>query len=398
MVPELRRAYNAAFSEERYRAMCAWLEREGGSPVDFRISETPVFLDAALARELERAAWEIQRQVANPAYLAIADQAIPPGRKVPGESRHPAILQADFALAIGPGGAVVPRLIELQGFPSLFGFQWLLGRGYQAHFPAVPRDWLTFFSGLDEESYARRLREFLLGDEDPESVVLLEVHPEQQKTRIDFHTTERMTGVRTVDALAVRRRGRRLFYRRDGREIEIRRIYNRVIFDELERKRIDLSLVFAEPTDVEWLPHPDWFFKISKWSLPHLAGEFVPPCHFVSDLAAPPADLESYVLKPIYSFAGLGVQVDVTRAALAAVDDPRSWILQRKVEYAPLVETPDGFSKVEVRMMFLWDREPQLVNSLVRMSKGRMLGVDFNKDKTWIGASVAFHPPLASGA
>ncbi len=386
-----------AFDEELYRAMCAWLEREGGSPVDFRISETPIFLDERLARELERAAWDIQRQVADPAYLAIADRAIPPGREVPGESGHPAILQADFALATGPDGNVVPRLIELQGFPSLFGFQWLLGRGYQAHVPAVPRDWRTYFAGLDDESYVRRLRQFLLGDCDPEQVVLLEVHPEQQKTRIDFHVTERLTGVRTVDALTVRRRGRRLLYERDGREIEIRRIYNRVIFDELERKRIDLSHIFGEPSDVEWLPHPDWFFKISKWSLPHLRGEFVPPCHFVSDLAAPPEDLENYVLKPIYSFAGLGVQVDVTPGALAAVRDPASWILQRKVEYAPLVATPDGFAKAEVRMMFLWDDEPQLVNSLVRMSKGKMLGVDFNKDRTWIGASVAFHPPLPAG-
>lgn len=396
MVPELRRAYNAAFTPERYAAFLSWLEREGGCPVDFRVSETPIFLADDVALALQRGARELQAQLATPQYMAYSQDAIPAGRAVPGDpGTHPLFLQIDFALASDEAGNVVPRLIELQGFPSLYGFQWHLARGYQKHFE-MPPDWHPYFSGYREDTYAARLRQVLVGDGDPAETVLLEVHPEQQKTRIDFAVTERVTGVATVDALAVVKRGRKLYYQRDGREIEIRRIYNRVIFDELDRKGIDLSHLFAEEIDAEWLGHPNWFFRISKYSLPYLRGEFVPDCRFlheVRELGEVPDDLENYVLKPIYSFAGLGVEVDVTREKIAAVRDPRGWILQRKVAYAPVVATPDGPSKAEVRMMFFWQDEPVLVNSLVRMSKGKMLGVDFNKDKTWIGASVAFHDP-----
>jgi hypothetical protein len=393
VIPELRRAYNAAFTEQAYARMRRWLEAEGGCPVDFRVSETPLFLPLELTRELDKAAWEICRQVMSPEYLAIADRAISPGTVLPGEAPHPAFLQVDFALA-AVGGRVAPRLIELQGFPSLYGFQWLLSRGYREQF-AIPEGWNTYFSGFDDRGYVECLREVIVGDGDPAEAVLLEVEPEKQKTRIDFAVTERMLGVPTVDAMKVIRRGRRLYYQRQGREIEIRRIYNRVIFDEVERKGIDVGHLFHEPHDAYWVGHPRWYFKISKWSLPRIASEYCPPCHFLSDLREIPGDLENYVLKPIFSFAGLGVEVDVTPEKIRAVAHPEGWILQRKVEYAPVIETPDGPAKAEIRMMFVWRRgEPVLVNSLVRTSKGKMLGVDFNKDKTWIGASVAFHPPL----
>jgi hypothetical protein len=393
VIPEIRRAYNAAFTDEAYARMKRWLEEEGGCPVDFRVSETPIFLPLELARELERAAVEICGQVMAPDYLAIADRAIPAGMDLPGDAAHPAFLQVDFALA-SVGGRVAPRLIELQGFPSLYGFQWLLSRAYREHF-SIPAGWNTYFSGFDEASYVEALREVIVADVDPAEAVLLEVEPNKQKTRIDFAVTARMLGVPTVDALSVQRRGRELFYERDGRERKIRRIYNRVIFDEVERKGLDVGHIFHQPHDAHWVGHPRWYFKISKWSLPHIRSQYCPPCHFLSELGELPTDLENYVLKPIFSFAGLGVEVDVTPEKVRAVADPSGWILQRKVEYAPAIATPDGSAKAEIRMLFVWRRgAPVLINSLVRTSKGKMLGVDFNKDKTWIGASVAFHPPL----
>jgi len=396
MVPEVRRRYLAEFAPDRYQALLRWLEEEGGSPVDFRISETPVFLAEELARELEAAAWEILRQVTSDEHRRRAAAALPAGSSVPGETDHPAFLQVDFALARGASGDVLPQLIELQGFPSLYGFQWLLARGYRRHL-YVPAGWSTYYSGGDDATYVEELRRTIVGDRDPAEVVLLEIFPEKQKTRIDFAVTERLLGIPTVCATRVQKRGRRLFYRSAGSgggEVEIRRIYNRVIFDELERKGIRLDHLFREEIDAEWVGHPNWYFRISKYSLPLVHGRYAPPCHFLADLDAPPADLERYVLKPIFSFAGLGVEVEVTPEKLAAVRDRANYILQRKVDYAAVVATPDEPAKVEVRMMFVWDEAPRLVNSLVRMSKGKMMGVDFNKDKTWIGASVAFHPPL----
>jgi hypothetical protein len=229
---------------------------------------------------------------------------------------------------------------------------------------------------------------------DPENVVLLEIEPEKQKTRVDFAVTEKLLGIRTVCATRVIERGGRLFYPHGGREVPIERIYNRVIFDEVERKGFDLSHIFRKELDVAWVGHPNWYLKISKFSLPFIDSRYCPRTWFVSDLAELPEDLESYVLKPLFSFAGLGVEIAPSAERLRSLPNPQDFILQRRVDYAPLVETPDEPAKAEVRMMFVWKDRPRLINNLVRMSKGKMMGVDFNKDRTWIGSSLAYHPPL----
>jgi hypothetical protein len=398
MVPELRRAYNAGFTEDAYRAFQRDLDATAGFHIEFRLSETPLFLSDALTRDLEKAAHEVVEAVLSPEYLAQSVRAVPPELSVPGELGHPVFLQIDFALVRDPAGSgeIVPRLIELQGFPSLYGFQWLIDRGYRQHFPAMPAGWTPYFDGLDEVSYAARIREVILGSCDPENVVLLEIEPEKQKTRVDFSVTERMVGIEIVGVDQIVVRGRQVFHRKDGREVPIRRIYNRVILDEATRKGLDLGPLFQREVDVEWVGHPDWFLKISKFSLPFIHSRYAPKAWFVSELPEIPADLENYVLKPLYSFAGLGVEIGVTAQRLRSLPQPEHYILQRKVDYEPLVVTPDGGAKAEVRMMFAWspgaDR-PQLINNLVRMSKGAMMGVDFNKAKTWIGASQAYHAP-----
>ncbi len=397
MVPELRRAYNARFTEESYARIGAALDRAAGHHIPFRICETPLFLSEETARELARASREILAQVTTEEYLEASARAVPEGSSVPGFAGPPVFLQFDFALVRAEDGSIAPRLIELQGFPSLYGFQSLLARVYHQEL-AIPDGWVPYFGGLDEASYAALLRRVLVGDGDPAETVLLEIDPTNQKTWVDFVWTEKITGVATVDVADVIVRGDRAYYRdarNGGRETPIRRIYNRAIFDEAERLGLDLPPVFRRPLDVEWLGHPDWFFRISKFSLPFIDSVYSPHCGFVSDFAEPPADLENYVLKPLRSFAGLGVELHVTRERLAQLDRPEDYILQRKVEYAGIVETPDIPARCEVRMMYLWLPEgPRLVNNLVRMTKGAMVGVDFNKDKTWVGASIALHPPV----
>jgi hypothetical protein len=401
MIPELRQAYNAAFSAERYGALQTWLDAEAGLHIPFRICETPVFLPAALTAELACAAHEIVAAVRSPEYLRAAARAVPPEHRVPGEDAHATFLQVDLALAL-EDGRVAPRLIELQGFPSLYAFQWLLARGYRRHF-TLPDGMTPYFAGLDDDSYVDFLRRVIVGDADPETVVLLEIEPEQQKTRVDFVMTERLLGVPTVGLADVVVRGRQAFYsgrggagQGGGREVPIRRIYNRVIFDELVRRGLDLPPLFRADLDLEWVGHPNWFWKISKFSLPFIRGPYAPPCHFLSELRELPADLENYVLKPLFSFAGLGVEIGVTAERLQAISRPEDYILQRRIEYCPAVSTPDVPAKVEVRMMFVWppsDSRPLLINNLVRMTKGKMVGVDYNKDRTWVGSSVALHAP-----
>ena len=395
MVPDIRRAYNADFTQQCYEDMVRDLERDAGCPSIFRICETPLFLSERLTRELIAASDEILGFVTSEEYLKQSDRAVPPHLRVPGDEGHTVFFQVDFAIVRGEDGELTPRLIELQGFPSLYGFQWLLEKEFRSHFPAVPDDWSPYFSGLTAETYPAALRDVIVGDCDPEQAVLLEIDPAHQKTRIDFCVTEQLLGIPVVDAREVIERGGRLFYPRDGREVPIRRIYNRVIFDELERKGIDLSRIFhRDLKDVTWVGHPNWYLKISKFSLPFIKSRYCPPTWFVSDLREVPEDLENYVLKPLFSFAGLGVELGPTRERLRSLPDPENFILQRRVDYAPALETPDEPAKAEVRMMFVWKNRPMLINNLVRISKGKMMGVDFNKDKTWIGASSAYHPPL----
>jgi hypothetical protein len=420
VIPALRQKFNAAFTEQRYQAMVTELNHATYWPVDFRVAESPLFLDEAATLALVRAGQDVVRQLATPEFRRHAAAAIPAGLAVPAETPFPHFLVVDFALCRDASGAILPQLIELQGFPTVACWQALLAAGYRKHFPAIPTDFTSYLGGArppdglsagtapvpesgstdasDEAAYLDVLRASIVGRCQPENVVLLEIEPEQQKTRIDFACTHAYLGVRPMCVTKVGRRGRSLFYYSGGREVPIHRLYNRVIFDELLRKQPPMKFRFDEELDVEWAGHPNWYFRISKHTLPFLSGPYVPPCRFVSDLGAPPADLENYVCKPLFSFAGLGVDIAPTAAKLAAIERPGEWILQRKVAYAPVLETPDGPAKAEVRLIFAGDGAamPKLINQLVRLTKGAMHGVDFNKGKTWVGASAGFHPRVES--
>jgi hypothetical protein len=393
MDTELRARFNADWSPQKYEALLHCVNTTEKWPADFRISESPIFLTREFTQTVCGAADEIVAQTRTPEFAKHAESAIPRGWNVPNESPHPHFVVVDFGIC-EENGALVPRLIELQAFPSLYGFQLLLLDCMRQAYPAIPRNWTSSFHGLRDEDYLGILRRVIVGDHDPENVVLLEIEPEKQNTRVDFASTERLLGVRPVSATDVKKRGDKLSYERDGREVRIERIYNRVIFDELQRRSdLLLALSFQDVLDVEWAGHPNWYFRISKHSLPFLKTRYTSPAFFADQL---PADesVGEYVLKPLYSFAGLGVDLDPTREKLAGLTNPREWILQKKVQYAGFVPTPDGpMSKAEIRMMYVWpdDGEPMLVNNLVRMSQGAMMGVKFNKNKTWVGSSIALH-------
>lgn len=394
MDPQLRTAFNADFSAEKYAALLRCVNETEKWPVDFRISETPIFLTNEFTDEVTRAAEGIVDLVQTPPFIEHAENAIPSGLAVPNESAHPNFLVVDFGICT-EAGRLVPRLIELQAFPSLFGFQLLVLHCLRKAYPAIPRDWTSSFGGIKDDAYIEILRRTIIGGANAENVILLEIEPEKQKTRIDFAATETLLGIRSVCLTKLRKSGRELFYERDGREVRVERIYNRVIFDELIRRPdLELPFRFQDDLDVEWVGHPNWYFRISKHSLPFLKTDHTSPAYFADEFPAG-EKINDYVLKPLYSFAGLGVEMDPTQEKLSALQKPREWILQKKVRYAEFVETTDGpQSKAEIRMMFVWpkeDRAPTLVNNLVRMSQGKMMGVDFNKEKTWVGSSIALH-------
>ena len=394
MHPELRARFNADFTPDKYAALVRCVNETEKWPADFRISETPIFLTRDFTDEVTGAAKELVGAMRTEEFATHAAAAIPKGLEVPNEAAHPNFLVVDFAIC-AEDDRLVPRLIELQAFPSLFGFQLLLLSCIRKAYPIIPRSWTSSFGGIKDEAYLDLLRRTIIAGSASENVVLLEIEPEKQKTRIDFAATETLLGIRSVCATKIKKRGRQLFYDRDGREVRIERIYNRVIFDELIRRPdLNLRFRFQDDLDVTWVGHPNWYFRISKHSLPFLKTEHTPPTFFADEFPTS-EKIDNYVLKPLYSFAGHGVDMEPTRQKIAAIEDPHEWILQRKVDYAPFVATIDGQkSKAEIRMMFVWpddDRDPTLVNNLVRMSQGKMMGVDFNVEKTWVGASIALH-------
>ena len=393
MDPQLRAQFKADFTSEKYAALVHCVNETEKWPADFRISETPIFLTREFTDEVTRAANQIVAATRTAEFAKHAASAIPEGFEVPNESKHPNFHVVDFAIC-AEGRRLVPRLIELQAFPSLFGFQLLLLGCIRKAYPVIPRNWTSSFGGIKDEAYLDLLRRTIIADSPPESVILLEIDPEKQKTRVDFAATERLLGVRPVCVTKVKKHSRQLFYDRDGREVRIERIYNRVIFDELsQRPDLKLAFRFQDDLDVTWVGHPNWYFRISKHSLPFLKTEHTSPAVLADEF--PDENVDKYILKPLYSFAGHGVDMEPTREKVAALENPHEWILQKKIEYAPFVPTVDGQkSKAEIRMMFVWpdeDPDPTLVNNVVRMSQGKMMGVDFNIDKTWVGATIALH-------
>jgi hypothetical protein len=395
MDPGLRAKFNADFTPEGYAGLVRCVNETEKWPADFRISETPVFLTRDFTDEVTRAANAIVALTRTPEFAQHAAAAIPKGLEVPNEAAHPNFLVIDFAICAEGNNRLVPRLIELQAFPSLFGFQLLLLDCIRKAFPVIPRNWTSSFGGIKDEAYLHLLRRTIIADSAPESVVLLEIEPEKQKTRIDFAATETLLGIRAVCVTKIKKRGRQLFYDHNSCEVPIERIYNRVIFDELIRRPdLNLPFQFQDDLDVRWVGHPNWYFRISKHSLPFLETAHTSPTFFADEFP-PDENVGDYVLKPLYSFAGHGVDMEPTREKIDALANPHEWILQKKIDYAAFVPTIDGQkSKAEIRMMFVWpdnDPNPTLVNNLVRMSQGKMMGVDFNIHKTWVGASIALH-------
>ena len=398
MIPKLREAYNQAFSETQYAAFLEHLYSLYDHKPPFRIGETPVFMPDDFRDKLLQACDDIVDVIVRPNFKDITEGSMKPEHRVPNEDAHPTFLVVDFGICEGNEGELVPKLIEMQGFPSLYFFQNDLAEGYKKHFEGIPETMTPLFEGLDTEGYLKTMREVIVGDSNAENVVLLEVEPEKQNTLVDFLGTAKYLGIKILCLTKVIKQGRQLFYQNEaGDLVRIEKIYNRVIFDELD-KRPDLTFgfKFTDDLDVEWIGHPNWFFRISKYTLPFLKSAFIPKTYFLDKLTEYPKDLENYVLKPLFSFSGQGVKINITQKDLDEVEDRSNHILQEKVNYVAALQTPIEPAKIEIRMLMVWKKgetRPKVVNNLIRLSKGIMVGVRYNKDKDWVGASVGFFNP-----
>ncbi|MGM9477649.1 hypothetical protein ACS5PU_14550 [Pedobacter sp. GSP4] len=392
MIPAQRQKYNQQFTEEKYKNFLANLQK-GYPEIPFRVAETPIFIPKSLKEKLIAAGEEIINLIKQPNFKTLTQKAIPANWNVPNENEQPHFLTFDFGICKNKDGELSPMLIEMQGFPSLYGFQHHLAKTFQACFE-IDSSVNYLLNGFDEEKYIQLLKEVIVGKHQPEEVALMDVDAPNQKTAIDFFVTQKLLGIKILALADIKKVGRQLFYVENGKQIQLKRIYNRLIFDEVADNTEIFKNSFdpREELDIEWVTHPNWFYRISKYTMPFLKSEFVPETTFLNEVTTVPKDLENYVLKPLFSFAGMGVIIDVTETDITNIKDPENWILQRKVNYEPAVQAPDGGVKAEIRMMYLWPDggEPQLCINLARLSKGKMIGVRYNADFDWVGGTVGF--------
>lgn len=390
MIARLRKRFNANFSFEKYRALLRRVDEIGGTHVEFRLAETPCFFPKTLIDRLAQCGRELIGQlVDNPSYRSASDTVIPPEYDAPNETPRPLFVAVDFGLVRDAGGDLQPKLVEMQGFPSLYAYQVLLAQQYREVFGLDPA--LRFLLGdLDLDSYYALLKRAIVDSHDPQNVVLMEIDPFQQKTLIDFLLTKKICGLEIVNIIDIVRRRDKLFYKKDGRTIPIHRIYNRAIVDEIVRKGKPLPFRFCDDLDVEWAGHPNWFFRISKFSIPYLRHSCVPRTWFLHEVDHLPDDLSRYVLKPLFSFAGTGVIIGPSKADIEAipVEDRPNYILQERMDFTPIIETPHGPTKAEIRVLYIWLDELLPVLLVIRMGRGKMMGVDHNKNMEWVGSSA----------
>lgn len=396
MNPSVRKAFNEKFSTEKHSQFLDKLNNDLKDPVPFRVAETPVFLTADFRDKLISAGNDIVDTFLRPDFKEITERAIPDFWRVANENDHPHFIALDFGICKDEQGNIVPKLIELQGFPSLYGFQVHLGDTYRDVYD-IPTDETIFFGGLDKESYLDLLKKTIIGPHQPDEVVLMDVNAPEQKTAVDFYLTEKYIGTPVVSLSNLIQDGKKLYYMAGDQKKQIKRIYNRLIFDEIAGDPEIFTRVadIRQPLEVEWITHPNWFYRISKFTMPFLTGDYIPQTQFLHQLTQIPANLENYVLKPLFSFAGQGVIIDISKEDIEAITDPENWILQQKVNYEPVVQSPEGGVKAEIRLLYLWpdgEDKPTLSINLARLSRGKMIGVRYNKDYNWVGGTIAFMP------
>ena len=392
MIHSIRTSFNKHFSTDAYTAMVQKIHSAFPHALDFRNAETPIFIPKEFTNKMMAACDEIIHFIKDKDFKLLTEKSIPKKYYFPDEEAQPSMMVFDFGICENERGEIVPQLVEMQGFPSLFAFQIMLDELTRAT-TNIPDHYNTYLNGYNKERYVHLLQEIILEGHAAENVILLEVYPEKQQTRIDFECTENLLGIKTVCITKLIAENNKLYYLNNGNKTQIKRIYNRIIFEDLEKHSFTEPLIdFSKHYDIEWVCHPNWFYRISKFTLPFIQSPFIPDTYFLNEIkqALP---LNEYVLKPLFSYAGMGVNMNVLQSDIDQIKDPENWILQKKVQYASVIETLDQPAKAEIRLFYFWKKnwqKPIAVHNLARLSKGDMIGTRYNQDKTWVGGTIAY--------
>ncbi len=235
MVTDIRSWYNNQFSPAHYEQYIQQLAALHPDALQFRIAETPIFVSKEFTAKMIDACERIVDVITGYNFTFLTAHAIPPDVKVPDENAHTHFIAFDFGICQNDAGVLEPQLVEMQGFPTLFAFQVLQDEIARQHLP-IPEGYSSYLNGFTKETYLQLLKDIIVKDEDPENVILLEIFPHQQKTRVDFYCTADYLNIAVVDLMELIKEGNKLYYEKDGRKIQVKRIYNRIIFDDLQQQ------------------------------------------------------------------------------------------------------------------------------------------------------------------
>jgi hypothetical protein len=385
-----RKKFNKEFSKEKYQKSLQEIEKQYPDSLRFRIAETPLFLPKDFEYKLRQAGETIIEYLLSVEFKVNKKLAIPENHKIPGDEGKPTFIAIDFAVSI-ENNQLCPKLIELQGFPSLFGFQHILPNFFNYNNNSSP-----YFEPFTAQSFVEDFGELLINNTPIENCILLELKPENQKTKIDFDISSKIWGLNTICVLDVFEVGNKLYYLKNGAATEIKRIYNRLILEELENSIYAKELKFnlKKEYDVSWVNHPNWYYYISKHCLPNLNGPYFPKSYYLNNGIISSLNLKDFVLKPLYSFAGKGVDLYPTPEKIDSISDPENYIIQEKVSYFEGLISPEGDKiKSEIRLLYIWNEDspkPILCTNLVRLSNNSMIGTSNNLTDEWVGASIAY--------
>jgi len=394
MINDTRSYFNEQFTAHKYASYLDYFKSRYQGAIDFRMAETPIFIPDSFKKQMLSTGEYIIEQIKSKDFIANTNPALNKKFIVPNESRFPSCIVMDFAITSNEHGNVTPQLIELQGFPSLFGLEILQDMAFRSLYD-IPNEYSPFLNGYQRPQYLAHLERMIKGDSD-QHTVLLEIYPDQQKTRIDFYITRDLINIPIVCLSEIFEEDHNLFYQRNGEKIQIDRIYNRVVWDDVIKEKEDIQVkaaIFLLPLNIIWVTHPHHYYRISKFLLPFLKHEHIPSTHFLNEITEFPSDLNEWVLKPLFSYAGNGVKINVTQDDIKKIANPSEWIVQKKVSYASVIETPNGPAKAEIRLFYFWDEPTQTYTAtlnLARLSKNEMMGVDFNNISTWVGSTMAY--------
>lgn len=394
MIKEIRAYFNQQLKPHQYESYLNYFNSRYPGAIDFRMAETPIFIPEDFKIKLLDTGDSVIHYILSNEFQTNTYPALNKNFIVPNEPRYPSCIVMDFAITSNEDGTYSPQLIELQGFPSLFGLEVLQDMAFRSLYE-IPKGYSPYLNEYQRPHYLAHLEKIIKGEED-QHTILLEIHPDQQKTRIDFYITRDLLNIPIVCLSEIFEENSNLFYIRNGEKLQIDRIYNRVVWDDIIKEQEDIqakAAIFLKPLNISWVTHPHHYYRISKYLLPFLKHEYIPLTYFLSTLKEIPSQLNEWVLKPLFSYAGHGVKMNVTPDDIKNITHPSEWILQKKVNYGSVIETPSGPAKAEIRLFYFWNEPTQSYTAtlnLTRLSKNEMMGVGFNNTSTWVGGTIAY--------